>query len=95
MQFAKSPAGALHGGESRKQTLASHPAIAIRLKRAEGHLHRVIGVSEECRTRLGLFAQLQAVGCEMTPATKRALIHDHCHPVVTDALHPRLPRLVV
>jgi DNA-binding FrmR family transcriptional regulator len=57
-------------------THASHPAIATRLKRAEGHLHRVIGMIDEGRTCLDLATQLHAVERAVAEA-KRALIHDH------------------
>ena len=55
---------------------ASHPAIATRLKRAEGHLRRVIGMIEEGRPCLDLAMQLHAVERAVAEA-KRALIHDH------------------
>ena len=55
---------------------ASHPAIAARLKRAEGHLRRVIGMIEEGRPCVDLATQLHAVERALAEA-KRALIHDH------------------
>lgn len=55
---------------------ASHPAVATRLKRAEGHLRRVIGMIEEGRPCLDLATQLHAVERAVAEA-KRALIHDH------------------
>lgn len=55
---------------------ASHPAIATRLKRAEGHLRRVIGMIEEERPCVDLATQLHAVERAVAEA-KRALIHDH------------------
>jgi DNA-binding FrmR family transcriptional regulator len=55
---------------------ASHPAIAARLKRAEGHLRRVIGMIEEGRPCVDLATQLHAVERAVAEA-KRALIHDH------------------
>lgn len=55
---------------------ASHPAIATRLKRAEGHLRRVIGMIGEGRPCLDLATQLHAVERAVAEA-KRALIHDH------------------
>ncbi len=57
-------------------THASHPAIATRLKRAEGHLRRVIGMIEEGRPCVDLATQLHAVERAVGRA-KRALIHDH------------------
>lgn len=55
---------------------ASHPAIATRLKRAEGHIRRVITMIEEGQPCLDLATQLQAVERAVAEA-KRALIHDH------------------
>lgn len=55
---------------------ASHPAIATRLKRAEGHLRRVIGMIDEGRPCVDLATQLHAVERAVAEA-KRALIHDH------------------
>lgn len=57
-------------------THATHPAVAARLKRAEGHLHRVIGMIGEGRACLDLATQLHAVERAVAEA-KRALIHDH------------------
>lgn len=55
---------------------ASHPAIAIRLKRADGHLRRVIAMIEQGRPCLDIATQLHAVERAVAEA-KRALIHDH------------------
>lgn len=65
-------------------THASHPAIAIRLKRAEGHLRRVIAMIEEGRPCLDLATQLHAVERAVAEA-KRALIHEHIDHCVTGA----------
>jgi DNA-binding FrmR family transcriptional regulator len=54
----------------------SHSDIVKRLKRAEGHLRRVIAMVEEGRTCLDLAQQLQAVEKAIGEA-KRTLIHDH------------------
>ena len=64
------------------QTHASHPAIATRLKRAEGHLRRVIGMIEEGRPCLDIATQLHAVERAVAEA-KRTLIHDHIDHCVT------------
>lgn len=61
---------------SPDHTHASHPAIATRLKRAEGHLRRVIAMIEEGRPCLDLATQLHAVERALVEA-KRAVIHDH------------------
>jgi DNA-binding FrmR family transcriptional regulator len=63
-------------------THASHPAIATRLKRAEGHLRRVIGMIEEGRPCVDLATQLHAVERAVAEA-KRALIHDHIDHCIT------------
>lgn len=55
---------------------ASHPKVASRLKRAEGHLRSVITMIEEGRPCLDVAQQLQAVERAVRNA-KQALIHDH------------------
>jgi DNA-binding FrmR family transcriptional regulator len=55
---------------------ASHPAILLRLKRAEGHLRSVIGMIEGGRPCVVLAQQLHAVEAALASA-KRELIHDH------------------
>ena len=54
----------------------THPKIVRRLKRAEGHLRRVIEMFAEGRSCLDLAQQLHAVEKAVGEA-KRALIHDH------------------
>ena len=54
----------------------SHPDIVKRLKRAEGHIRRVISMFEEGRPCLDLAQQLHAVEKAIAEA-KRQLIHDH------------------
>ena len=54
----------------------SHSEIVKRLKRAEGHLRRVIGMFEEGRPCLDLAQQLHAVEKAIGGA-KKTLIHDH------------------
>jgi DNA-binding FrmR family transcriptional regulator len=63
---------------------ASHPVIATRLKRAEGHLRRVISMIEEGRPCVDLATQLHAVERAIAEA-KRALIHDHIDHCVSTA----------
>lgn len=55
---------------------ASHPAILLRLKRAEGHLRSVMSMMQEGRSCLDLAQQLHAVEAAISSA-KRELIHDH------------------
>lgn len=54
----------------------SHPAIIKRLRRANGHLLKVIGMIEEGRPCLDLAQQLHAVESAIHEA-KITLIHDH------------------
>ncbi|TNY03905.1 metal resistance protein, partial [Escherichia coli] len=54
----------------------THPNIVKRLRRAEGHLRRVIGMFDEGRSCLDLAQQLHAVEKAVGEA-KRTLIHDH------------------
>ena len=55
---------------------ASHAAITVRLKRAEGHLRSIIGMIEQGRPCVDLAQQLHAVEAAII-AAKRELIHDH------------------
>lgn len=69
---------------------ATHPQITKRLKRAEGHLRRVIGMIEEGRSCLDLAQQLHAVEKAISEA-KKTLIHDHidhCLDVATNGQSP-------
>lgn len=61
----------------------NHPAIAARLKRAEGHLNRVVRMFGEGQPCLSLATQLHAVERAIAEA-KRALIHDHIDHCVTE-----------
>jgi DNA-binding FrmR family transcriptional regulator len=56
-------------------THQSHPDIIKRLKRAEGHLHSIIGMIEAGRPCLDLAQQLHAV--EKAVAEAKTLIRDH------------------
>lgn len=53
-----------------------HDDISKRLKRAEGHLRKIITMMEDGRSCLELAQQLQAVEKAISHA-KKALIHDH------------------
>jgi len=55
---------------------ATHPALIVRLKRADGHLRAVIDMIEAGKPCLEIAQQLQAVEKAVVNA-KRALIHDH------------------
>ncbi|MGC3874612.1 metal-sensing transcriptional repressor [Halomonas sp. GXIMD04776] len=54
----------------------SHDEIIKRLKRADGHLRRVITMIEEARPCVDIAQQLYAVEKAVCQA-KRTLIHDH------------------
>jgi hypothetical protein NreA len=54
----------------------THPDIARRLKRAGGHLQKIIGMIEAGSPCLDLAQQLQAVENAIDNA-KKTLIHDH------------------
>jgi hypothetical protein NreA len=54
----------------------THPAIVKRLKRANGHLNKIISMIEGRRPCLELAQQLFAVENAIANA-KRTLIHDH------------------
>lgn len=62
--------------KTKTQVHESHPDIVKRLKRAEGHIRRVITMFEEGRKCLDLAQQLHAVEKAIAEA-KRQLIHDH------------------
>ncbi len=62
--------------DSTKHLHASHPEIAKRLKRASGHLDKVISMIESHCPCLELAQQLAAVESAIANA-KKALIHDH------------------
>jgi DNA-binding FrmR family transcriptional regulator len=64
----------------------SHPEIVKRLKRAEGHIKRVIAMFGEDRTCLELAQQLHAVEKAIGEA-KRQLIHDHVDHCLDAAVH--------
>ncbi|RQH09470.1 metal-sensing transcriptional repressor [Bradyrhizobium sp. RP6] len=61
---------------SKQHLHESHPDIVKRLKRADGHLQKVIAMLAEGRPCLDLAQQLHAVEKAISEA-KKALIHDH------------------
>ena len=63
---------------------ASHPEISKRLKRAHGHLAKVIAMIEEKRDCTEIAQQLRAVESAVSKA-KAALIHDHVAHCLSDA----------
>lgn len=54
----------------------TRPGIVKRLKRAEGHLHKVIEIFADNRSCLDLAQQLDAIEKAISEA-KKTLIHDH------------------
>jgi uncharacterized protein len=58
------------------QVHETHAGIVKRLKRAEGHLHKVIEMFADGRSCLDLAQQLHAVEKAISEA-KKTLIHDH------------------
>jgi len=68
----------------------SHPEIVKRLRRAEGHLRRVIAMVEERRSCLDLAQQLHAVEKAIGEA-KKTLIHDHIDHCLEQRVGP-MPR---
>jgi uncharacterized protein len=65
----------------------SHPEIIKRLRRAKGHLHKVIGMIEDGRPCLDLAQQLHAVESAIREA-KKTLIHDHLDHCLETAVGP-------
>lgn len=63
----------------------SHPEIAKRLKRAEGHLRKVIAMLESGRSCPDVAQQLHAIE-KAVGAAKQTLIHDHIDHCLAQAL---------
>ena len=72
---------------SNPATHMTHPEIAKRLRRADGHLRKIIGMIEEGRPCLDIAQQLQAVE-NAVKAAKRIMIHDHLDHCLDVALDP-------
>lgn len=68
----------------------THPAIVKRLKRADGHLRKVIEMVEAGRPCLDIAQQLQAVESAIGQA-KKTLIQDHLDHCLDEVAGP-LPR---
>ena len=65
----------------------SHPDILKRLRRASGHLQKVIAMIEEGRPCLDLAQQLHAVEGAIREA-KKTLVHDHLDHCLDAAMGP-------
>ena len=72
---------------SEKHLHQSHPAIAKRLKRAEGHLRSVIEMIEANRSCLELAQQLHAVEKAIGQA-KKTMIQDHLDHCLEETVGP-------
>lgn len=64
----------------------THPAIVRRLRRAQGHLGKVIAMIEAQRECVAIAQQLQAVEVAITRA-KHLLIHDHIDHCLDERSH--------
>ena len=67
-------------------THTSHPDIIKRLKRAEGHLKKVISMLETESSCLDIAQQLHAVEKAISNA-KTILVHDHIDHCLEHAVH--------
>ena len=65
----------------------THPEIAKRLKRAEGHLRSIVEMIEAGRSCLDIAQQLHAVEKAVCQA-KKTLIHDHLDHCLEQAVGP-------
>lgn len=65
----------------------THPEVVKRLRRAEGHLKKIISMIEGGRSCLDIAQQLQAVESAIC-AAKKALIHDHIDHCLEEAVGP-------
>lgn len=72
---------------NKPQPHETHPEIVKRLKRAEGHLRRIIEMIDSQRACLDIAQQLQAVE-KAIGAAKKALIHDHIDHCLERAIGP-------
>jgi len=75
---------------SEQHLHATHPEIAKRLKRAEGHLRSIVEMIEAGRPCVDIAQQLHAVEKAVCQA-KKTLIHDHIDQCLEQAAGP-VPR---
>ncbi|MDQ0470426.1 metal-sensing transcriptional repressor [Labrys wisconsinensis] len=73
--------------EKHPHVHATHPEIAKRLKRAEGHLKGIIEMIETGRPCLDIAQQLHAVEKAISQA-KKTLIQDHLDHCLEDVVGP-------
>lgn len=72
---------------SKNETHTSHADVVKRLRRAEGHLKKIISMIEGRRSCLDVAQQLQAVESAIC-AAKKTLIHDHIDHCLEEAVGP-------
>ncbi len=65
----------------------THPEVVKRLRRAEGHLKKIVAMIADGRPCLDIAQQLQAVE-NAVAAAKKALIHDHLDHCLEEAIGP-------
>lgn len=65
----------------------SHKDVVNRLKRADGHLKKIISMVESQRSCLEIAQQMQAV-IKALDSAKAILIHDHIDHCLEDAVGP-------
>jgi uncharacterized protein len=75
---------------SKKHVHATHPDIAKRLRRAEGHLRGIAEMIEAGRPCLDIAQQLHAVEKAVSEA-KKTLIKDHLQNCLDEAGEPLSP----
>jgi uncharacterized protein len=66
---------------------ATHPDIAKRLRRAEGHLRSIVEMIEAGRPCIDIAQQLHAVEKALSQA-KKTLVHDHLDHCLDQAVGP-------
>jgi len=72
---------------SNSATHETHPEVTKRLRRAEGHLRKIITMIADGRPCLDVAQQLQAVE-NAVAAAKKTLIHDHLDHCLEAAVGP-------
>ena len=68
-----------------KHLHTAHPDVVKRLKRANGHLQKVVGMIEEGRSCIDIAQQLHAVERAIS-AAKKLVIHDHLDHCLEDVV---------
>ena len=79
--------GAAARGAKAQHLHRSHKDVINRLKRADGHLKKIISMIESQRSCLEIAQQMQAV-IKAIDGAKSILIHDHIDHCLEDAVGP-------